>query len=267
LPRIQLQTNLLALSPATAQQLVERRVSTVAVSIDGTRRESYESIRVGASWERLLSRLELLRQTRLLASSALPRLRITFTWMQTNRHDLESLPAFAESVGAREIDVRFVVPTVKVDNRDELLDTAEPETLMAELWATARDATARGLRLSAYPAMEKEPSADNSLIGKVRRKIWLLRAGIDGPAQWRQSMLESFNGCAFPGRTFLIRPNGAVLPCLFWEEDPIAVTPRDGYRAIVQSTGLQQILKGLRQGYPVGSCQSCNAVKDAFFRP
>jgi MoaA/NifB/PqqE/SkfB family radical SAM enzyme len=266
-PRIQVQTNLLALSAATAQQLVEHRVSTVAVSIDGTGKESYEKIRVGASWKRVLSRLELLRKTRLSASSALPHLRITFTWMRTNRRELTSLPAFAESVGAREIDVRFVVPTVAVDNRDELLDTIEPDVLMAELWATARDATARGLRLSAYPAMEKEPSADNSLIGKIRRKIWLLRAGIDGPAQWRRSIVESFTGCAFPGRTFLIRPNGAVLPCPFWEHDPIAVMPRDGYQEIFQSIGLQQIQTGLRHGCPVGSCQSCHVAKDAFFRP
>ena len=186
-PRIQVQTNLLALSAATAQQLVEHRVSTVAVSIDGTSRESYEKIRVGGTWERLLSRLELLQQVRLSASTSLPRLRITFTWMRTNRHELKSLPAFAESVGAREIDVRFVVPTVAVDNRDELLTAMDPDALMAELWTAARDATARGLRLSAYPAMKKEPNADNSLIGRIRRKMWLLRAGIDSPARWRRS--------------------------------------------------------------------------------
>jgi MoaA/NifB/PqqE/SkfB family radical SAM enzyme len=266
-PRVRIQTNLLALSPTKARTIVEGRVRTVAVSIDGTSRESYEKIRVGGTWERLLSRLELLQQVRLSASTSLPRLRITFTWMRTNRHELKSLPAFAESVGAREIDVRFVVPTVAVDNRDELLNAIDPDELMAELWATARDATARGLRLSAYPAMKKEPNADNSLIGKIRRKMWLLRAGIESPARWRRSILESIDGCVFPARMFLIRPNGAVLPCPFWEDDPIAVVPRDGHRGIIRSTGLQQIRAGLRNGCPIGSCQSCEAMKDALFRP
>jgi MoaA/NifB/PqqE/SkfB family radical SAM enzyme len=266
-PRVRLQTNLLALSPAKARTIVERGVRTVAVSIDGTSGDSYERIRVGASWERLLSRLELLQQTRLSASASLPRLRITFTWMRSNRHELASLPAFAESVGAREIDVRFVVPTVAVDNRDELLDTIEPERLMAELWKTARDATARGLLLSAYPAMEKEPDADNSLIGRIRRKTWLVKSGIEGPAQWRRSILESLTGCVFPGRMLLIRPNGAVLPCPFWEDEPIAIVPRDEHRDIFQSTDLQRIRSGLRNGCPVGSCTTCDVMKDALFRP
>lgn len=77
-PDIWLQTNLLALSPTTARAMIDNRVSTVAVSIDGTTREVYERIRVGASWDRLLSRLELLRQTGASTRAPAPRLRITF---------------------------------------------------------------------------------------------------------------------------------------------------------------------------------------------
>lgn len=266
-PNVWLQTNLLALSGARARAIVEHRVKTVAVSIDGTTRETYERIRTGASWDRLHSRLELLRQTGTLASGIRPRLRITFTWMRSNREELRSLPTFASSLGAREIDVRFVAPTVGVDNRDELLENAEPNELMDELWMVARDATARGIRLSAYPAMEKERDADDSLIGKIRRKLWLLKSGIDGPARWRRSLLEHFEGCSFPGRMLLIRPNGAVLPCPFWEEEPIALVPRDGRRAIFDSVGLEEIRAGLRTGCQVGSCRTCDARKDALFRP
>ena len=266
-PKVGVQTNLLALSEAKARAIVEHGVHTVSVSIDGTTRETYEHIRSGASWDRLHSRLELLRRNGLSSARSRPRLRITFAWMRSNRDELRSLPAFASSLGAREIDVRFVVPTVGVDNRDEVLDNADPNELMDVLWSVARDATSRGIRLSAYPAMEKEPDADNSLIGKIRRKLWLLRSGIDGPEQWRRSMRERIAGCSFPGRLLLIRPNGAVLPCPFWEDEPIALMPRDGHRAIFRSPDLKRIRTGLRVGCPVGSCRSCTLRKDALFRP
>ncbi len=266
-PKICIQTNLLALSTAKARAIAENEVHTVSVSIDGTTRDTYEHIRSGASWDRLHSRLGLLQRCGRLSAGKGPRLRITFAWMWSNRHELRSLPAFASSVGAREIDVRFVVPTVGVDNRNEVIDDADPSELMDVLWNVARDATSRGIRLSAYPAMEKEPDADNSVIGKIRRKLWLLRSGIDGPEQWRRSMREKIAGCSFPGRTLLIRPNGAVLPCPFWEDEPIALLPRDGHRAIFGSPDLEKIQSGLRAGCPVGSCRSCALRKDALFRP
>jgi MoaA/NifB/PqqE/SkfB family radical SAM enzyme len=265
-PKIWLQTNLLALSANKARAIVDHGVSTVAVSIDGTTKSTYEGIRAGASWDRLHSRLELLRRTG-ASSSTGPLLRITFVWMRSNREELKLLPAFAASLGAREIDVRFVTPTVGVDNCNELLDTAESKGLMDVLWAVARDATARGIRLSAYPAMNRGRDANDSLFGRIQHKVWLLKSGIDGPTQWRRSILERIAGCSFPKRMLLIRPNGAVLPCPFWEEEPIALMPRDGHAEVVESDLLAEISNGLRTGCPVGSCRTCDAKKDAFFRP
>lgn len=266
-PDVWIQTNLLPLSPATAAAIVATRVRTVAVSIDGTSRETYEAIRRGASWNRLHQRLQWLRDAKTAARSDLPRLRITFVWMQSNRRDLAKLPKLAADLGASELDVRFVVPTVGVDNRDELFDSEDADIIMADLWSVARDATSRGLRLHAYPALRKERDADDTLTGKLRRRLWLLRSGIDGPPRWRRSFHERLDGCSFPGRTVLIRPNGAVLPCPFWEEEPPAMVPRDDRAAILGSPGIAAIRRGLRDGCPVGSCQTCIVKKDALFRP
>jgi MoaA/NifB/PqqE/SkfB family radical SAM enzyme len=266
-PDTWIQTNLLALTPATAEAIVGNGVRTVAVSIDGTSRETYETIRRGASWERLHEKLQMLRDVKTAARSALPRLRITFVWMRSNREDLATLPGFAEGLGASELDVRFVAPTVSVDNSGELLESEDPDAIMRELWSVARAATDRGIRLSAYPSLRKEADADDTVLGKIGRKLWLLKSGIDGPGRWRRSFLERRDGCSFPGRTLLIRPNGAVLPCPFWEEEPVAVVPGDGRVAILESEGIGAIRRGLRDGCPVGSCRTCIEKKDALFRP
>lgn len=265
-PKVWLQTNLLALSEAKARAIVGHGVRTVAVSIDGTTKETYERVRVGASWDRLHSRLDLLRRTANADSLPGPELRVTFAWMRSNRGELRSLPAFASSLGAREIDVRFVVPTVGVDNRDEVLDQIESSELMDELWAVARDATSRGIRLSAYPAMVEMIDANRTLAGRIWHKLWLFKSGLEDMATWRRTILERFNGCSFPGRLYLIRPNGAVLPCPFWDQEPIALLPRDGHREIARTDALRRIRSGLRNGCPIGSCRTCEGRKDELFR-
>jgi MoaA/NifB/PqqE/SkfB family radical SAM enzyme len=266
-PDTWIQTNLLALTPATAEAIVGNGVRTVAVSIDGTSRETYEAIRRGASWDNLHDKLQLLRDAKAAARSTLPHLRITFAWMRSNRAELETVPAFAERLGASELDVRFVAPTVGVGNSGELLDSEDPDAIMRELWSAAHSATSRGIRLSAYPALRKEADADDSVLGKIKRRLWLLKSGIDGPDRWRRSFLERRDGCSFPGRTLLIRPNGTVLPCPFWEEEPIALVPQADRRSILACDGIAEIRRGLRCGCPILSCRTCTVKKDALFRP
>lgn len=120
-PELWFPTNLLALTEATAEAIARGRLSTVAVSIDGVRKETYEKIRAGATWERLHGKLRMLCEAQRSARTRPPRLRVIFTWMRSNRSELRELPAFAESLGARELDVRFVAPAVGVDLSSETL--------------------------------------------------------------------------------------------------------------------------------------------------
>ena len=69
-PDLWFPTNLLALTEASGRAIVAAGVATVAASIDGTTKETYEKIRVPASWERLISRLELFNEIRKRAGSS-----------------------------------------------------------------------------------------------------------------------------------------------------------------------------------------------------
>jgi MoaA/NifB/PqqE/SkfB family radical SAM enzyme len=229
-PDLWFPTNLLALTDATAEALVKNGVTTVAASIDGVTKETYEKIRVPAKWERLVACLDTLDRARRAARSKTPRLRIIFTWMRSNRKELSALPEFAAAHGASELDVRFVSPTVGVDVGPELLSDEDPEVLNAELATAAREAVRRGLRLASYPEFEKKRDEPRPLLERVRRRLWRLRAGMDRPEYWRYAWYQSLFGCAYPGRNYVIRPNGAVNPCIYWDGDPIGFYPADGVR-------------------------------------
>jgi MoaA/NifB/PqqE/SkfB family radical SAM enzyme len=199
-PELWFPTNLLALTEATAEAIARGRLSTVAVSIDGVCKETYEKIRVGATWERLHAKLRMLRDAQRAARTRAPRLRVIFTWMRSNRSELRDLPAFAESLGAHELDVRFVAPAVGVDLSAEMLSG---DDVHAELRAAARDAVRRGLRLAAWPQFEERPRA---LPARLAWRWWRVRAGLD-------RVQDLIVGQRAPERMLVIRPSGAIFGC------------------------------------------------------
>ena len=214
-------------------------MATVAASIDGMTKETYEKIRVPAKWERLLACLDTLCRVRTAARSKTPRLRIIFTWMRSNRKDLQLLPEFAADHGATEIDVRFVSQTPGVDVTPELLTDDDPAELNAELvGGRARCRAARSQARLVSPVRDgPRPTRDSS--PATRRRLWRLRAGLDRPEYWRYSWYQGLFGCAYPDRNYVIRPNGAVSPCIYWEQDPIGFYPADNLERIAGGAPLE----------------------------
>jgi MoaA/NifB/PqqE/SkfB family radical SAM enzyme len=262
-PDLWFPTNLLALTESKAEAICQAGVRTVGVSIDGTHAETYESIRVGGRFARLEEKLELFNRVR-RARGGKTGLRIIFTWMKTNRADLRSLPAFAERWGADELDVRFVAPTTGVDVGPELLDGEDPELLRQDLEAAAHDAVKRGLVLASYPDFEKA-GGQRGYFAERRRTKFRRKAGLDRPEYDAYRELEAAKGCVWPGDFFVIRPNGAVSPCIFWDGDPIAYFPRDDFDALAEAPLLEDILRGLVKGEPIGTCTHCSQRRDALY--
>ncbi len=256
IPDLWFPTNLLPLTPPKAEAICEAGVATVGVSMDGTRPETYEAIRVGATFARLMRCFDLLNDVRRGAST---RLRLIFVWMRTNRADLADLPRFAEEVGASELDVRFVTPTAHVTAEDELLDSEDPAALRAELAATAEDAAARGLKLVSYPDFD-----DGAAIG-LRGHLLRWRAGLYDRRRLRGRVRTAVAGCAWPRHTVVVRPNGAVSPCIFWEEQPIGLYPETTLAEVERSPLLSSITDGLRTGNPCGTCRTCSERKHALY--
>ena len=265
-PDLWFPTNLLALTEASLKAIQDAGVRTVAASIDGTTKETYEKIRVPARWERLLSRLELLKEARRSTRRRLPRLRIIFTWMKSNRGELVDLPSFARRWGAAELDVRYVSPTVGVDVTGELLTGEDPRRLNAELASAAKDAVRLGLRLSSYPEFEPLAERPKALAARVRRRLWHIRAGLDRWEHRRHAAAQRLHGCAYPDRYYVIRPNGAVAPCIYWEGAPIGVYPADGLASISSGAPLARIREGLLNGEPVDTCATCGERRAALYR-
>lgn len=261
-PNLWFPTNLLALNREKAEAIVAAGVRRVAVSVDGTDAETYERIRVGGRFAMLEEKLALLNEVRAGSRTGL---RLIFTWMRSNREHLQRLPEFAARHGARELDVRFVVPTAGVDNRAEVLTGEDPEQLNRELWRAFRDGVARGLRFFAFPDLRAEPGARRDPLARLGRLALRVRGGLLRPDHLRFELARRRDGCAYPTRQYVVRPNGAVSPCVFWEKGPLGLLPDDATSAIDER--ISALRDGLRCDRPVGSCAECGERRAAFYRP
>jgi MoaA/NifB/PqqE/SkfB family radical SAM enzyme len=263
-PDLWFPTNLLALTEAKAEAICDAGVNVVGVSMDGTTTATYEHIRVGGKFERLEKSLQLLDEVRRRKRSR-TKIRLIFTWMRSNRDELRALPEFAARHAASEIDVRFVTPTPGVDNSGELLENEDPAALRAELRETAREAVRRGLRLASYPDYEAAEELPQGAWGRLRRAWFRRRAGLDRREYASYRRAERTKGCVWPSDFYVIRPNGAVSPCIFWDREPIGFFPQDGYAQLAGGEPLRRIREGLVDGHPVGTCATCSQRKDAFY--
>ena len=103
-----LNTNGLLINETWAERLVRGNFHII-FSIDGIRQDTYETIRRGGSYEKLLNSLRLIKNTREKASSK-TQVSMTFVVMKTNYNDLPYLVDFAKEYGIDELRVSKLAP-------------------------------------------------------------------------------------------------------------------------------------------------------------
>jgi MoaA/NifB/PqqE/SkfB family radical SAM enzyme len=91
------------------QACIEARISEIIFSVDGATAETYEEIRKGGKWGRLLERLDLLASMKERAKAQNPVTRINFTCMLRNINELPAMVHFAADHGVRSLHVRHLL--------------------------------------------------------------------------------------------------------------------------------------------------------------
>lgn len=120
-PELLFLTNGQLLSSKIADAILETGVTQVQISIDGATKETYEYIRRGAQFDRLVRNLEYLSARKLELGRAAPRLQFNVVLMQRN---LEELPLFvdlAEKLGVEWIAARHLLMIHGLEMEQETL--------------------------------------------------------------------------------------------------------------------------------------------------
>lgn len=109
-PYIEFVTNGVLLLGRHLEAILETQVNRIQVSVDGATAATFESIRKGAAYRKVLGNLLLLRRLQDELGAPNPALQLNFVLMRENQHELESFIEICSILGAAA-DVRHLLTT------------------------------------------------------------------------------------------------------------------------------------------------------------
>ena len=148
IPETWICTNGTLLGEKNAAEIIDAGITHLVLSIDAATGATYERIRGRGDFDRLLEKIEMVRDLKAGRGSRFPLVTGSFTLMRSN---IEELPAFvdmAARLGMEKVLCRHLVPYSGMENREEQL--FHHRELANRLIAEARERARRsGLILSA----------------------------------------------------------------------------------------------------------------------
>jgi MoaA/NifB/PqqE/SkfB family radical SAM enzyme len=250
--RVSTNTNLTLLTPERARQCVSSGLHTVHASIDGATPASYESIRLGASFHKVMRNLDRLEAAKREAGSEMPYCRIVTVAMRRNLVELVDIVRLAHRHAVNKVFVQHLchdygestLPEVYEPMR-AFIDSEElsglPRTEVATAFADAREvATELGveLRLPSLAALYPDDA-------EARRP----------------------RGCDWPVRGAYLSCRGDAMPCCMVSTPDRANLGNmaQGDVADVWNGPLYRAFRSaLASGNPPEICRGCGIYKGTF---
>ena len=244
-PNVTFYTNGVLFSQRTIDAVLDLGVTQVCLSADGARRETFEDIRRGASFDRFVSNVRALTAGRRRRGQRTPALRLNVVLMQRNLPELPSLVDLAASLEIAEINFCHVV------SYDGLAMDGESLRHVPEAWNEMRDrvitaAALTGVRITAIPP----PFGTDA-----DRDLEAMPASAPTPEVERQTPY-----CLYPFFHVSMDAGGHVLACPFAHgEAPYGRLDEAG--ATIESIWLNDAFRTLRSRIlrddPPSMCRRC----------
>jgi MoaA/NifB/PqqE/SkfB family radical SAM enzyme len=118
--KTELVTNAILLDHCVAEKLVNAHLDTLIFSVDGLSPETYEAIRIGASFENFRKNVETLAKVKSQKGRVRPLIGLEFVVMKQNIQDLERLLSFSHEMEASFLILNNLLPHTK-EMKDQVL--------------------------------------------------------------------------------------------------------------------------------------------------
>ncbi|MFC1809293.1 SPASM domain-containing protein, partial [Candidatus Omnitrophota bacterium] len=201
---------------------------------DGATKKTYEKIRKGSSFDKLINNIKLIRDFKVRYQVEQPCVTFNFVAMKSTIEELEKLVELAHEYNAGEVIVSDLLVFDQSMEREKLLFT-DP-ILQASYDAAAKKAVALGVRLvlpHTYSAWKEHQNKNDAIEQANNNSVK------DEP--------QPYNVCTEPWSSFWLSQEGDVTPCCYWfkkmgninEVDFTAIWNNDEYqdfRSIVNSS-------------------------------
>jgi len=235
-PVTEVVTNGMLLNERILAKIIDASLTRLAISIDGVRAETYEAIRIGARFDRLMKHIHLFNQMRAARNTRVPALRLNWVLTESNIVEFPQFLELAQSLQADFVDVRTVLP---------FKNAAYQGTKEHVFW--------------------HEVKRCHTLLQE-----WTRRTGITdiGYLRTQPSVIEVFaeNGerhsCMRPWNTLAIHANGDVHPCMSWARLPVGNLSQQTFEEIWNGAEITALRTEFAAKKPGIDCEHCVIKKD-----
>lgn len=246
-----LMTNGNLLDRRMSEVLVGTGLTQLGISVDAAAEETYERIREGARFGRLLANIELLNAVKARSRSDTPRLHFNFVMMRSNIEELPSFVRMAHDLGGVGVTASHLVrvSSTKLHAEHESLD--RHQDLCNRKLDEARDVAERLGIAVWFPANFGIPAA---------REAPLRREGGHGVLDFLPPHESPNPRCPFPWHFMGINADGGVVPCGWWHgEEPLGYLSMEPAEQIWQGRSFRALRAEHEAGALRQTCLTCPA--------
>jgi radical SAM protein with 4Fe4S-binding SPASM domain len=271
IPSTEMVTNGQLLDERRIEALIDARISRLIVSIDGATAPTYEAIRQGGKYERLLANLKLLRQRKRERRVSYPRVRFNFVMMHSNIQELPALIELAAGLGVSQVTAQHAVIYQGCLPDQESLYHHQALTNRTLIDAH-RAAACSGVLLNAPPLFaSSQPSLAerrwlwrSQLVKAIsaRREFGLPRLRVLAKNALRARLFHREIRCRHPWEVAVLGLDGNLRPCMNWAgEPPMGNCVEQSYAAVWANDAYCQLRDELTGRAPLRhTCRHCHAL-------
>ena len=246
-PHVNFNTNGLLLDDEKIDAIVENGVTQVCVSVDGATPSTYNAIRRGGDFHRLVRNVQRLVERRNAAGRALPRVRFDMVMMRRNVREMVDVARLAARLGVQDLNFSHLVCFEGLGMEEESLRLDKE---LSDLWLERALAEAEKLGL----VVQFHPAPFHAGGGKEETATTDAAPYLPRPY------------CPYPFFHVSMGPGGHVLPCPFSHGEPpcgqvSAETPLEG---IWLGEELAVLRRRILSRDPPRMCRRCSFLSNRY---
>lgn len=250
-PYTYMHTNGLLLRKSSIEAMIKHRFSSLSISIDAATKETYENIRIGGKFEKLIANLHLLKKIKAEHGVEHPTLSFNFVIMRQNMHELPAFIDMAAELGAIGVNATHMIAWDRVGNVD-MAATHEKERFNTFLAQAQQRAKEHGI-----PLVAPEPFELESKVGLVVSTY----ERSEEVFAYDTSKVPETLACPFPWVFVAVDMKGNVVPCGWWyNEQPMGNIHKLDFYDIWRGKPYERLRQRLEKSKLKGACSKCPAA-------
>jgi MoaA/NifB/PqqE/SkfB family radical SAM enzyme len=248
--KVSTNTNLTLITPDRARLCVTSGLDALHISIDGATAATYEFIRLGANFDKVLRNLDRVVAAKAQLGSEQPTLRIVTVAMQRNLEELADIVTLAHEHG---------------------VDTVFVQHLCHDYGETGLPGAYRSMRdfFAAESLLEADADRVSACFSAARNRARALNVDLRLPPleQTQPPRPRSLHGCDWPRRGAYLSYRGEAMPCCMVstpDRAKLGDMAADGVDAVWNGAAYRDFRAALETDQPPEICRGCGIYNGTF---